>query len=177
AGCRILDTNTHNQPYIHRSKIGHQHPAHGPIDHIHPFDIPRTYHHVTTIHSRLAKAEEVLWIVAKVCIHLKYIGVMTCQCPTETMYISCSQAQPPGALFDEKTIPKLFYLEFFHLKGGTIRRSIIHDQNMKIYGQRKHSSENSFNIFDFIIGRNDYRSEEHTSELQSRENLVCRLLL
>src|SRR5690606_40649353 len=25
--------------------------------------------------------------------------------------------------------------------------------------------------------RADYRSEEHTSELQSRENLVCRLLL
>src|SRR5690606_40925141 len=25
--------------------------------------------------------------------------------------------------------------------------------------------------------RNDFRSEEHTSELQSRENLVCRLLL
>src|SRR5690606_8740029 len=25
--------------------------------------------------------------------------------------------------------------------------------------------------------RDDYRSEEHTSELQSRENLVCRLLL
>src|SRR5215475_14073947 len=27
------------------------------------------------------------------------------------------------------------------------------------------------------IGRGDSRSEEHTSELQSRENLVCRLLL
>src|SRR5690606_39457020 len=26
-------------------------------------------------------------------------------------------------------------------------------------------------------GRSAYRSEEHTSELQSRENLVCRLLL
>src|SRR5690606_40198214 len=28
----------------------------------------------------------------------------------------------------------------------------------------------------FMVER-DYRSEEHTSELQSRENLVCRLLL
>src|SRR5690606_39671357 len=27
------------------------------------------------------------------------------------------------------------------------------------------------------VGRSDDRSEEHTSELQSRENLVCRLLL
>src|SRR5690606_41665992 len=28
-----------------------------------------------------------------------------------------------------------------------------------------------------LPGSPDYRSEEHTSELQSRENLVCRLLL
>src|SRR5690606_40356595 len=28
-----------------------------------------------------------------------------------------------------------------------------------------------------LFGRRLYRSEEHTSELQSRENLVCRLLL
>src|SRR5690606_16022218 len=32
-------------------------------------------------------------------------------------------------------------------------------------------------IPDFYFGRYDLRSEEHTSELQSRENLVCRLLL
>src|SRR5690606_31041236 len=34
--------------------------------------------------------------------------------------------------------------------------------------------------FDFewqLFAANGYRSEEHTSELQSRENLVCRLLL
>src|SRR5690606_41507173 len=36
---------------------------------------------------------------------------------------------------------------------------------------------------DYVVGTGDslniqvYRSEEHTSELQSRENLVCRLLL
>src|SRR5690606_40935186 len=29
----------------------------------------------------------------------------------------------------------------------------------------------------FLVGRAEARSEEHTSELQSRENLVCRLLL
>src|SRR5439155_19021610 len=28
-----------------------------------------------------------------------------------------------------------------------------------------------------VIGKNDFRSEEHTSELQSRGHLVCRLLL
>src|SRR5690606_41609304 len=31
--------------------------------------------------------------------------------------------------------------------------------------------------FQFVTGRAAARSEEHTSELQSRENLVCRLLL
>src|SRR5690606_41737880 len=32
--------------------------------------------------------------------------------------------------------------------------------------------------FDFLLDSiNELRSEEHTSELQSRENLVCRLLL
>src|SRR5690606_41754068 len=29
----------------------------------------------------------------------------------------------------------------------------------------------------FSLQKKNYRSEEHTSELQSRENLVCRLLL
>src|SRR5436309_6484249 len=28
-----------------------------------------------------------------------------------------------------------------------------------------------------VVGQTNFRSEEHTSELQSRENLVCRLLL
>src|SRR5690606_40445827 len=33
------------------------------------------------------------------------------------------------------------------------------------------------NSFDELFGQTITRSEEHTSELQSRENLVCRLLL
>src|SRR5690606_41794017 len=32
-------------------------------------------------------------------------------------------------------------------------------------------------VIDRAVGHFDARSEEHTSELQSRENLVCRLLL
>src|SRR5690606_39390835 len=36
-------------------------------------------------------------------------------------------------------------------------------------------AENEDNMFD--VSTEYYRSEEHTSELQSRENLVCRLLL
>src|SRR3712207_8807153 len=32
-------------------------------------------------------------------------------------------------------------------------------------------------LFDELVGEGDTRSEEHTSELQSRQYLVCRLLL
>src|SRR5690606_40515583 len=35
----------------------------------------------------------------------------------------------------------------------------------------------SYRILNWIIVDRQFRSEEHTSELQSRENLVCRLLL
>src|SRR5690606_39798199 len=31
--------------------------------------------------------------------------------------------------------------------------------------------------YNYVYNYTDHRSEEHTSELQSRENLVCRLLL
>src|SRR5260221_2254581 len=44
-----------------------------------------------------------------------------------------------------------------------------------------HSSEiksETANLMDFVLGRlEDERSEEHTSELQSHSDLVCRLLL
>src|SRR5690606_40403874 len=32
-------------------------------------------------------------------------------------------------------------------------------------------------MLEIARGKHEFRSEEHTSELQSRENLVCRLLL
>ena len=35
-------------------------------------------------------------------------------------------------------------------------------------------NEKGYDKVDFVV---EYRSEEHTSELQSRTNLVCRLLL
>src|SRR5690606_22608489 len=34
-----------------------------------------------------------------------------------------------------------------------------------------------YELMERVSGKADYRSEEHTSELQSREKLVCRLLL
>src|SRR5690606_41296087 len=40
----------------------------------------------------------------------------------------------------------------------------------------EHGAAGTVLIFQFIHGKAAARSEEHTSELQSRENLVCRLL-
>src|SRR5690349_23245531 len=42
-------------------------------------------------------------------------------------------------------------------------------------GVRRQTVERS--IYDVLIGQASVRSEEHTSELQSRRDLVCRLLL
>src|SRR5690606_40601135 len=45
--------------------------------------------------------------------------------------------------------------------------------NLKVEGLK-----NTFvNLQEYNFNEKKYRSEEHTSELQSRENLVCRLLL
>src|SRR5690606_39467624 len=44
----------------------------------------------------------------------------------------------------------------------------------RIYAMRKLEEEGGV---ERIIARHAARSEEHTSELQSRENIVCRLLL
>src|SRR5690606_41817390 len=46
-----------------------------------------------------------------------------------------------------------------------------HDDRRARLLQRRHE------VFDLLGGDETRRSEEHTSELQSRENLVCRLLL
>src|SRR5690606_40793706 len=52
---------------------------------------------------------------------------------------------------------------------------------LHIPGERLTPSEGSYWIMLteelWVAGYFDFRSEEHTSELQSRENLVCRLLL
>src|SRR5690606_39296845 len=56
-------------------------------------------------------------------------------------------------------------------KNGDVVRIINEDNNETV----------GFNIFNastyFNVSNENGRSEEHTSELQSRENLVCRLLL
>src|SRR3712207_8816007 len=43
--------------------------------------------------------------------------------------------------------------------------------------RREHASVDDESVPAVLIGDRDVRSEEHTSELQSRQYLVCRLLL
>src|SRR2546430_8772213 len=58
----------------------------------------------------------------------------------------------------------------------TLFRSIRDERNLKILEKyRALSSQPSFE--DYYFGGRLARSEEHTSELQSQSNLVCRLLL
>src|SRR5690606_41637827 len=45
------------------------------------------------------------------------------------------------------------------------------------YRQRKRAERRGHRFRRELVGRHQRRSEEHTSELQSRENLVCRPLL
>src|SRR5690349_22880443 len=53
-------------------------------------------------------------------------------------------------------------------------RKAVYDYIMNADGLIKMST---FAIFDGVVNKDYVRSEEHTSELQSRRDLVCRLLL
>src|SRR5690606_39754128 len=70
--------------------------------------------------------------------------------------------QPAGLVIEEAGPAKNAYAD---RKGHSIKHATIH-----WWG--KPSGQSFEGIRDYLI-----RSEEHTSELQSRENLVCRLLL
>src|SRR5690606_41130895 len=55
---------------------------------------------------------------------------------------------------------------------GALEYRLVYPRNVKLFGLSY-----AGNISSASIGAEISRSEEHTSELQSRENLVCRLLL
>src|SRR2546427_5704420 len=49
--------------------------------------------------------------------------------------------------------------------------------NLRAFVQLRLRNLVTGNTFDTRVSATDFRSEEHTSELQSQSNLVCRLLL
>src|SRR5690606_32554023 len=71
-----------------------------------------------------------------------------------------------GKVPDKTTIKEIFYIE----KDNRTNEEIVYSSIISVE-----------NLADFNVGKtfidSASRSEEHTSELQSRENLVCRLLL
>src|SRR5690606_41798701 len=63
-----------------------------------------------------------------------------------------------------------------------VRYEIIRTDDQSLVGKRFATGDNTLARehviqLDDLEAGTEYRSEEHTSELQSRENLICRLLL
>src|SRR5699024_8968560 len=56
-------------------------------------------------------------------------------------------------------------------QGTQVPNAQINKRNFRVYGKRKYAG------FEYEFAPEQSRSEEHTSELQSRFDLVCRLLL
>src|SRR2546430_12472983 len=86
----------------------------------------------------------------------------------------------------------LFSLDCQAVTTGTVKPSLNASASLKrMRGRRAHARHTESGTFGVNIGRrrswkvftpksvwaNTFRSEEHTSELQSQSNLVCRLLL
>src|SRR5690606_24761208 len=74
-----------------------------------------------------------------------------------------------------KRIAVIDYTEWLTMRDYYLFRKHIHDRNLELLPSPSDPEHNEYH--DLIFVPIEYRSEEHTSELQSRENLVCRLLL
>src|SRR5690606_40533718 len=88
--------------------------------------------------------------------------------PTGTYTLSLHDALPISALVNELHRPIVV------ARGRFISGKFDQFQRDVPYATFCHALES---LVQQILGESPERSEEHTSELQSRENLVCRLLL
>src|SRR5207302_9101526 len=84
-------------------------------------------------------------------------------------------------LVSNAAIPVIVKEEFTSADNPGLMTWNINGRNTVIKGPRRYLSVTLEPADDFGVGpqvslRDPRRSEEHTSELQSRENLVCRLL-
>src|SRR5690625_5734626 len=64
----------------------------------------------------------------------------------------------------------------FYMKNGHLGRCFSMERRSRVRSVRKRTSQHCYNFVSRHLNRG-FRSEEHTSELQSRGHLVCRLLL
>src|SRR5690606_41784833 len=75
-------------------------------------------------------------------------------------------------------LPILFVHGCLHICGNCFVIGGIHLEVLKTLGNvHKIPGLWIVHIYIYLAQQIEHRSEEHTSELQSRENLVCRLLL
>src|SRR5690606_41996220 len=98
---------------------------------------------------------------------------------------SCAATHPPTLGFAQTVAPALYTLslhdalpisdtltaeELLGLDNPTLLHRLYHQENVRLFDEQPLQ-------FRCSCSRERSRSEEHTSELRSRENLVCRLLL
>src|SRR5690606_42022354 len=84
------------------------------------------------------------------------------------------------SLHDALPISAVFFAELQHLARPDAHpvSQRLGDRHLPLFGHNGfHTSIGRILTNQFDLLRMERRSEEHTSELQSRENLVCRLLL
>ena len=77
------------------------------------------------------------------------------QCPLEPGDICRSQSQFSFALYHKETVGELL-LQGFYDGGGSIRRAIFYDKNMKNLFQSENGTDNVLYVFPFVVGRDDY---------------------
>src|SRR5690606_39962869 len=87
--------------------------------------------------------------------------------PRSTLFPYTTLFRSPTGLYELHVSPNFLITEAVRGDGGILRNH-KREAFMERYDERKDLAPRD------IVAR---RSEEHTSELQSRENLVCRLLL
>src|SRR5258708_21550017 len=75
---------------------------------------------------------------------------------------------------EDMEVLKLWRRAGFPLGNHTYAHLSLNDSSVEQFDQNVAADESTLKS---LMGRQDWRSEEHTSELQSPDHLVCRLLL
>src|SRR5690606_41983390 len=95
---------------------------------------------------------------------------------TDSYALSLHDALPISAALFRRAFASLFFLlNLVHTTQDFTAEDPNFDADGAVRGLR--TNRGIINICTQGVQRHAARSEEHTSELQSRENLVCRLLL
>jgi hypothetical protein len=90
--------------HVFASKIGHEHPSHGPVNHVDSRDVPGSNGQIKlSAFDGLIKSNQVLGIVRKITIHFKNKIVVGSQSPAKAGDVSGSQTLLAGSLHQVQT--------------------------------------------------------------------------